>query len=163
MSSSFNTILPVTSASSHWTLSFWVFEQTPTCILFLTMHATRPVNHSHSECYIQTNSLALSPQANYTDWSTATCRRNLVPTFEDRGVSRGQRGGSPTVVNLSFLDRSRYFSFKYLLIYSYKVWVDPVPDPLPRRKSGIAVNRTRDLWDLWPLDYRGDHIAVWNI
>jgi hypothetical protein len=37
---------------------------------------------------------------------------NLVPTFADRGVSRGQRGGSPTVVNLSFLDRSRYFSFK---------------------------------------------------
>jgi hypothetical protein len=28
-----------------------------------------------------------------------------VPTFADRGVSRGQRGGSPTVVNLSFLDR----------------------------------------------------------
>jgi hypothetical protein len=36
----------------------------------------------------------------------------LVPTFADRGVSRGQRGGSPTVVNLKFLDRSRYFSFK---------------------------------------------------
>jgi hypothetical protein len=36
----------------------------------------------------------------------------LVPTFVDRGVSCGQRGGSPTVVNLSFLDRSRYFSFK---------------------------------------------------
>jgi hypothetical protein len=36
----------------------------------------------------------------------------LVPTFVDRGVSRGQRGGSPTVVNLSFLDRSRYFSLK---------------------------------------------------
>jgi hypothetical protein len=33
-------------------------------------------------------------------------------TFVDRGVSRGQRGGSPTVVYLSFLDRSRYFSFK---------------------------------------------------
>jgi hypothetical protein len=54
----------------------------------------------------------LSLHANYTDWSTATCRRNLVPTFVDRGMSRGQRGGSPTVVNLSFLDRSRYFSFK---------------------------------------------------
>jgi hypothetical protein len=26
-----------------------------------------------------------------------------VPTFVDRGVSLGQRGGSPTVVNLSFL------------------------------------------------------------
>jgi hypothetical protein len=28
-----------------------------------------------------------------------------VPTFVDRGVSRGQRGGSPTPVNPSFLDR----------------------------------------------------------
>jgi hypothetical protein len=55
----------------------------------------------------QTNSMAPSPRANYTDWSTATCRRNLVSTFVDRGVSRGQRGGFPTVVNLSFLDRER--------------------------------------------------------
>jgi hypothetical protein len=60
----------------------------------------------------KTNSVALSPRANYTDWSTATCRRNLVSTFVDRGVSHGQCGGSLTVVNLSFLDRSRYFSFK---------------------------------------------------
>jgi hypothetical protein len=36
----------------------------------------------------------------------------LVPTFVDRGVSRGQRGGSLTVINLSFLDRSCYFSFQ---------------------------------------------------
>jgi hypothetical protein len=42
----------------------------------------------------------------------ATRQRILVPTFADRGVSRGQHGGSLTVVNLSFLDRSRYFSFK---------------------------------------------------
>jgi hypothetical protein len=41
------------------------------------------------------NSVALSPQANYTDWATATCWRNLLPTFEDRGVSHGQRRGSP--------------------------------------------------------------------
>jgi hypothetical protein len=34
------------------------------------------------------NSVALSPQANYTDQATATCTRNLVPTFEDRGVLR---------------------------------------------------------------------------
>jgi hypothetical protein len=60
----------------------------------------------------KTNSVAFSPQTNYNDWATATCWRNLVPTFADRGVSRGQRGGSLTVVNLSFLDRSRYFSFK---------------------------------------------------
>jgi hypothetical protein len=57
----------------------------------------------------QTNSVALSPRANYTDWSIATCRRNLVPTFVDRVVSRGQRGGSPTVVNLTFKnDRCTY-------------------------------------------------------
>jgi hypothetical protein len=56
--------------------------------------------------------VALSPQAKYTDRATVTCRLNLVPTFVDRGVSRGQRGGSLTVVNLSFLDRSRYVSFK---------------------------------------------------
>jgi hypothetical protein len=60
----------------------------------------------------QTNSVALSPRANYTDWSTATCRRILVPASVNRGVSRGQLGGSHTVVNLSFPDRSRYFSFK---------------------------------------------------
>jgi hypothetical protein len=62
--------------------------------------------------YKLTNSVTLSPQALYTDWATAICRRNLVPTFVDRGVSRGQHGGSPTVVNLSFLDRSRYFSYR---------------------------------------------------
>jgi hypothetical protein len=45
---------------------------------------------------------------NYTDFANATGRRILGPTFLDRGVSRGQRGGTPTDVNLSFLDRSRY-------------------------------------------------------
>jgi hypothetical protein len=73
-----------------------------------------PFHHVHKgrDFQKQTNSVALSPRANYTDWSIATCRRNLVPTFVYRGVSRGQRGGSLTVVNLSFLDRSGYFSFK---------------------------------------------------
>jgi hypothetical protein len=50
------------------------------------------------------NSVALT-QANYTDWATATCRWNLVPTFVDIRVSRGQHGGSPMAANLSFLDR----------------------------------------------------------
>jgi hypothetical protein len=54
-------------------------------------------------------SVAFSPQAIYTHWATATCWRNLVSTFADRVLSRDQRCGSPTVVNLSFLDRSRYF------------------------------------------------------
>jgi hypothetical protein len=58
-------------------------------------------------CVCKTNSVAFSPQANYNDLATATCWRHLVPTFAERGVSRGQRGGSPTIINLSFLDRSR--------------------------------------------------------
>jgi hypothetical protein len=49
------------------------------------------------------SNVALSLRVNYTDWATATCWRNLVPTFADRGMSRGQRGGSPTVSNLQAL------------------------------------------------------------
>jgi hypothetical protein len=76
---------------------------------------------------------------------TATCWRNWVPTFADRGVSRGRRGGSPKVVNLSFIDRCCYFSFKYLLIYPHKDWVDLVPDSLLLRKFDRARNLTRYL------------------
>jgi hypothetical protein len=72
----------------------------------------RIVHDDDDEDNKKTNSVALSLQENYTDWSTANCWRNLLPTFADRGVSRGQRGGSLTAVNLSFLHRSRYFSFK---------------------------------------------------
>jgi hypothetical protein len=35
-------------------------------------------------------------------------------------VSRGQRGGSPTAVNLSFPDQRRCFSFKQLLIHDHE-------------------------------------------
>jgi hypothetical protein len=49
-------------------------------------------------------SLAFSPQANYTDWATTTCQRILVPNVVDGGGgSRGQRGGTPKVVNLILL------------------------------------------------------------
>jgi hypothetical protein len=40
-------------------------------------------------------------------------------------VLPGQRGGSHTAVNLSFLDRGRYFSFRYLLIYPHEVELTP--------------------------------------
>jgi hypothetical protein len=113
-------------------------------------HSTHPTSGRPASApnAAHTNSVALIPQANYTDWATATCRRNLVPTFADRGVSRGQRGGSPTAVNLSFLDRNRYLSLKYLLIYPHEGWVDPILDPLLLRISGSAGNQTRDLWVL---------------
>jgi hypothetical protein len=101
--------------------------------------------------------VAFSPQANYTDWAAATCRRNLVPTFADRGVSRGQRGGSRTAVNLSFIDRSLYFFFQVAPHLSSRSWVDPVPGPR-LLICGSAGNRTRDLWvcsqEHWPLDHR---------
>jgi hypothetical protein len=74
--------------------------------------------------------MAFSPQANYTDWATANCWRNLVPTFVDRCVSHGQRGGTPEAVNLSFLDLSRYYFFQVALHLCSRVWVDPDADPL---------------------------------
>jgi hypothetical protein len=71
-------------------------------------------------------SVTLSPQANYSDRATATGRRILVLTFADRQVSRDQRGRTTTAVNLSFLDRSRYFFFQI----APQLLVDSVPDPL---------------------------------
>jgi hypothetical protein len=50
------------------------------------------------------NFVAFTSQANYTNWATATGQRILVPTFVDRGVSRGQGGGIPAAGNLNFLD-----------------------------------------------------------
>jgi hypothetical protein len=63
----------------------------------------------------QTHSVNFSMQANYTDCATATGRRILVPTFADRGVRVVN-----AAVHLGVLDRSRYFSFKQLLIYPHK-------------------------------------------
>jgi hypothetical protein len=39
--------------------------------------------------------MAFGTQANYTEWVIPTGRRILVPTFVDRGVSRGQSGRMP--------------------------------------------------------------------
>jgi hypothetical protein len=76
------------------------------CFIFSDIHDIFWRRDTHEQTK-QTNSVALSPRANYTDWATATCRRNLVSTFVERGGSAGQRGGSPPppVVNLSFRDR----------------------------------------------------------
>jgi hypothetical protein len=82
-------------------------------------YSTNFMKHTHS-WKSSVYSVAFSPQANSTDLGTATCWRNLVPNFADRWVSRGQHSGSPTVVNLSCLVWSRYFYFKYLLIYPHK-------------------------------------------
>jgi hypothetical protein len=58
------------------------------------------------------NSVAFSPQANYTDWVTVNGRLISVTTFVDSGVSRCQRR-YPTSIIVGFLDRSRdFFSLK---------------------------------------------------
>jgi hypothetical protein len=48
----------------------------------IIMQVSPPSRH----CIPQLNSVALSPQANYTEWATATCRRNFVPNFVDSVV-----------------------------------------------------------------------------
>jgi hypothetical protein len=88
-------------------------------------------------------------------------------------VDRGCRVVSatdPPAVNLSFLDRSRYFSIQVSPQLSSRGWVYPVPDPLLLRKSDSSGNRTRYLWicsqKLWPLDHRGgpELLTVsWNL
>jgi hypothetical protein len=72
-----------------------------------------------------------------------------------------------TVVNLCFLDRSRYFFFQAAPHLSTRGWEDSVSDPILLRKSGSAVNRTRDLWicshEFWPLDHRGGPgLLIWK-
>jgi hypothetical protein len=55
--------------------------------------------------------VAFSLQVNYNDWATVTGQQILVPTFADRVASHGQHDGTPTAVNLRFLDWNRYFFF----------------------------------------------------
>jgi hypothetical protein len=49
-----------------------------------------------------------SSQENSTEWAAATGAQMLMPTFVDRRVSCDQHGGTPTSVNLSFLDRIKF-------------------------------------------------------
>jgi hypothetical protein len=88
-------------------------------------------------CSMMTNSEAFSPQVNYTNWTTVTCRRLLMSPFADGvGGSRGQCCGRRTAVNLSYPDRSRHFFFQEASDTSSWGWVDPIPEPLLLRKSG---------------------------
>jgi hypothetical protein len=77
-----------------------------------TSYIPRPESHAHVPSFMsfnqkihqsvrlsklfhnKINSVAFSLQANYTDWVTTTSWRILVPTFVDRGMSHGQRGGA---------------------------------------------------------------------
>jgi len=60
----------------------------------------------------------------------------LVPTFADRGVSRGQRNGSPRPFNLCFLDRSRHFFIQVAPRLTSRRLSGPRSRPTTTQKSG---------------------------
>jgi hypothetical protein len=66
----------------------------------------------------------------------------LVPTFCEKNVPRGKREGSLRPYFRFSGPESLLFFQVASQLYS-QGWVDPVPDPLFLRKSGIAGNRTR--------------------
>jgi hypothetical protein len=62
-----------------------------------------------------------------------------MSTFADRWVSRGQRGGSPTVVNLSVLDRGCYFGKSiFLSLFLYRFILASVREPDDSLLSSFA-------------------------
>ena len=83
----------------------------------------------------------------------------LVPTFADRGVSRGQYNGSPRPLISVYRTWIATYFIQVALQLTSRGFEHPVPDPLPLRKSGSARNRTRDLCICsqkpWPLDHIG--------
>jgi hypothetical protein len=99
----------------------------------------------------QKNSVALSPQANYTDWATATCQRHLVPTFVDRVVSRGQLCGSPTVVNLKKIKKIISGHLYKVQGYTWMPWlISTIGMGLEfwklKATAGTVNTRTRHIW-----------------
>jgi hypothetical protein len=68
-----------------------------------------------------------------------------VPTFVNRGVSRGQRGGSPTVVNLSFLERSCCFFFQVAPHLSSQGLSGHVPQPAIHEVGWTP----EQVWTIW--------------
>jgi hypothetical protein len=102
---------------------------------------------NHSWYLLALNSVAINPQTNYIDWATVNGRRNLLPTFADAVVSRGQRGSSPRAVNLNFLDRNCYFFFQVAPHLCSPGLSGPRFRPTAtQKKSGSAGNRIRGLW-----------------
>jgi hypothetical protein len=116
---------------SHCAFHFYIdcplFIARKNLMLNYIIWSNKPPNETKKT---KTNSVALSLQVNYTDWGTATCRRNLVPTYVDRRVSCGQRSRSPMVINLSFLDRQKKTRIlkKKPRIKGMKEWCPPPPN-----------------------------------
>jgi hypothetical protein len=132
-------------STAYFVWTHWVCGHRPSSGILNCCRNQRPrlalCKGSNSVSLPHINSVAFSPQANYTDWATDIGLQILVLTFADRGVSHGQRGRTPTIVNLSFVDRSHYFFFQVVPHLSSRGWVDPVPNTMllaPGIESGTA-------------------------
>ena len=69
----------------------------------------------------------------------------LVPTFADRGVSRGQRNGSPRPFNLCFLDRSRYW-VELSWVEGWSYWNVVLWKTGTKLDYYISRNNTKECW-----------------
>jgi hypothetical protein len=82
-----------------------------------------------------------------------------VPTFADRWVSRGQGGGSPTVVNVSVLDRSRYFlSSSSSFIFTRAEWTPFQNHCYLENLAALGIEPETSGFcsqEAWPRDHRG--------
>jgi hypothetical protein len=86
-------------------------------LFFSSLHCTQSVGLLWESTYRKSNNYTqtmwpLVRKRNIPTGRPPLIGEMLVPTFADRGVSRGQRVESPRSLIFSFIDRSRYFSFK---------------------------------------------------
>jgi hypothetical protein len=134
-----NNVTVVSVHSTRWEFSVSPIKDTAisTQLRRLRQNRRRCWELSQNKTSRTTNSVAFSPQANYTDWATATGRRILV-------ASCGQRGGTPTASHISRPEPPLLFQVVPHL--SSRGWVDPVPNPLLLRKSDSAGNWTQNFW-----------------
>jgi hypothetical protein len=98
----------------------------------------------HSSRNVRVNPSVLSPVSSskqHAD-STQDGADTELYRLSDRQWSRGQRSGSPTAFNLSFVDRSRYFSCKYLVIYPHEAERNPFQTPFSVLRSPFPVLRS---------------------
>jgi hypothetical protein len=76
------------------------------------------------------NSMVLSPRANYTDWTTAACRRSDCQLLRIKGAT-WSAWRIPTAGPYSRFSRQEPLLFCQVAPQLYsRGWVDPVPDPL---------------------------------
>jgi hypothetical protein len=130
---------------------FWVVMP---CDTLLEQTFQRNVG-SHKSHIVTSQKMAFFVVTRQTVWllvckqtvptATATGRGILVPTFVDGEVSRGQRSGTPTTINLSFLDRSHYFFFSNGSSFNLTRLSGPLSRPTVTQKICSTRNRTLDL------------------